>query len=48
MVTNQSVEIPAVSVHAANGGPIRKSKPGAGRNQLGMALLFIAPATIGF
>ena len=47
-MTSESVEIPAVSVHAANGGPIKKSKPGAGRSELGMALLFIAPATIGF
>src|SRR6478735_2808428 len=47
-VTSESVEIPAISVRAANGGPLKKSKPGAGRSELGMALLFIAPATIGF
>jgi multiple sugar transport system permease protein len=48
-VTSESVEIPAISVHAPNAGaPLKKSKPGAGRSELGMALLFIAPATIGF
>ena len=47
-MTSESVEIPAISIHAANGGPLKKSKPGAGRSELGMALLFIAPATIGF
>ena len=50
-MTSESVEMPLATIHAE--GPkqqinMKKSKPGSGRSELGMALLFIAPATLGF
>ena len=49
-MTSESVEMPMATVTPAGTRQVnmRKSKPGSGRNELGMALLFIAPATIGF
>ena len=50
-MTSESVEMPAATIHAPGAQQplnLKKSKPGAGRSELGMALLFIAPATIGF
>ena len=49
-MTSESVEMPMATVAAAGTQQVdmKKSKPGSGRNDLGMALLFIAPATIGF
>ena len=49
-MTSESVEMPlgTVSPAGTQQAKMRKSKPGSGRNELGMALLFIAPATIGF
>ena len=46
-MTSESVEMPVATIHAE--GPrqqinMKKSKPGSGRSELGMALLFIAPA----
>jgi multiple sugar transport system permease protein len=49
-MTSESVEMPMGTISGAGQQQInmKKSKPGAGRSELGMALLFIAPATIGF
>src|SRR6478736_3180764 len=48
MTSSEAVELPVGTVSPTGAKPTRKSKPGAGRSELGMALLFIAPAAIGF
>ena len=49
-MTSESVEMPPITVTPVGAQKInlKKSKPDSGRSELGMALLFIAPATIGF
>jgi len=49
-MTSESVEMPVgtISPPAGRTPKLKKSRPGSGRSELGMALLFIAPAAIGF
>ena len=48
-MTSESVELAAATKPGSTQKvKLKKSKPGSGRSELGMALLFIAPATVGF